>query len=278
MKNKIRLIGLDLDGTTLNGKSEFSERTKEAFKKAMEQGVHIVISTGRSFAALPKELFNIEGLEYVITSNGAHITELASMKNIYTNYISPVSVEKIAEILDEVDHSIEVFTGGKAYIDRLEFEDVKKNGSTYRDVSYILNTRTPIDDLIDHMLKNKHCIENINIVFEDLDDKYKMENILNSIDGVTLTSSFIHNWELGGETTSKAEALKFLMNKFNIKKEELMAAGDSPNDIEMIKLAGIGVAMENATDEVKNIANVITDFHYNDGVAKAIEKYVLNEE
>lgn len=269
------MVALDLDGTTLNNQKELSPRTIAAFKKAMEKGAHIVVSTGRTFRSLPEQLFGIEGLEYIVTSNGAHVTELATMKTIYENYLASHAVEEVVRVLRGTGFSIETFVGGRAYIDKAEYEDVVANGSTYRDADYIKSTRNPIPHICDYMIENKHQIENISVNFEFIEDKEKWEKILGQINDITLTSSFQHNFEIGGANTSKAEALRFLMRKLDVKAEELMACGDSPNDIEMIKLAGIGVVVGNATEEMKSLADYITDTNDNDGVAKAIERFVL---
>lgn len=277
MKNKpqkIKMIALDLDGTTLNNKGEFSPATRRAFASALKAGVHIVISTGRSFASLPKEIFEMEGLEYVITSNGAHITRLDTCKTIYENHVNSEAINAVVNALKGSGFSVEAFVDGRAYIDRQEFDQVQNHGSTYRDVNYILKTRNPVDDIFCHILENREKIENININFEFLEDKERMGEILRKIKNITLTSSFNHNWEIGGENTSKAQALRFLMNKLYIKEEELLACGDSPNDSKMIELAGVGACVANATDDAKAIADVITDSNENDGVAKIIEKYL----
>lgn len=272
--NKIKMVALDLDGTTLNSDKEISQRTLKAFKVTMEKGVHIVISTGRTFNSLPKQLFEVKGLEYVITSNGAQITYLPSMKKVYENYITEHAVEEVVRVLKSYKLSAETFVEGKAYIDKNEFDDFRENGSSFRDVEYVLTTRNPIEDIHDYMIKNKNKIENISINFENLEDKNRIAEVLNEVDNITVTSSFEHNFEIGGANTSKGEALTFLMRKLGIKKEELMACGDSQNDSQMLKLAGIGVAVANADDQVKEIADYITDNHNNDGVAKAIEKFV----
>ena len=272
---KIRMVALDLDGTTLNNQKELSPRTIAAFKKAMEKGAHIVVSTGRTFRSLPEQLFGIEGLEYIVTSNGAHVTELATMKTIYENYLTSHAVEEVVRVLRGTGFSIETFVGGRAYIDKAEYEDVVANGSTYRDADYIKSTRNPIPHICDYMIENKHQIENISVNFEFIEDKEKWEKILGQINDITLTSSFQHNFEIGGANTSKAEALRFLMRKLDVKAEELMACGDSPNDIEMINLAGIGVVVGNASEEMKSLADYVTDTNDNDGVAKAIERFVL---
>ncbi|MEG1724397.1 MAG: HAD family hydrolase [Anaerovoracaceae bacterium] len=274
-KRQIKLIALDLDGTTLNAKGNFADRTKQAFLAAMEKGIHIVVSTGRTFASLPKELFDIKGLEYVITSNGASIIELKTMKIIYTNYLTAHGVEQVVKLMREEPFSVEAFTGGKAYIDKAEYDEVTQNGSTYRDVDYIIRTRNPVPGILDHMILYKDAIENVSINFESQEDKERVGKLLRAIDGITVTSSMKSNWELGGATTSKGEALRFMMHKLNVLPEEMIACGDSENDSEMIKLAGIGVAMENATDNLKAVANVIGDHHDKDGVAKIIEKYAL---
>ena len=272
---KIKMVALDLDGTTLNSQKEISPRTIAAFQNAMRKGTHIVVSTGRTFRSLPAQLFGIEGLEYIVTSNGAHITELATRKTIYENYLPPHAVEEVVRVLRNTSFSIETFVGGKAYIDSAEYEDVVANGSTYRDADYIINTRNPIPHIWDYMIQNKHQIENISINFEFAEDKEKWQRILERIDDITLTSSFKHNFEIGGANTSKAEALRFLMRRLDVEPRELMACGDSPNDIEMIKLAEIGVVVGNASEELKSLADYVTDTNDNDGVAKAIENFVL---
>lgn len=272
---KIRMVALDLDGTTLNNQKEISARTMTAFRKAMESGVHIVVSTGRTFQSLPKQLFSIEGLEYIVTSNGAHVTELATMKTIYENYLTSHAVEEVVRVLRGTGFSIETFVGGKAFIDKAEYEDIVANGSTYRDAEYIKSTRNPIPHICDYMIENKHQIENISINFEHIEEKEKWQRILEQIEGITLTSSFQHNFEIGGANTSKAEALRFLMRRLGVSSDELMACGDSPNDMEMIKLAEIGVVVGNASEEMKSLADYITDTNDNDGVAKAIEHFVL---
>ena len=81
--------------------------------------------------------------------------------------------------------------------------------------------------------------------------------------------------EINYKDVSKGNAIKSLLDKYNIKEEELVCIGDNENDISMIKLAGLGIAMGNAISEVKNIADYITDTNKRDGVAKAIEKFIL---
>ena len=271
----IKMLGLDLDGTALNENSMFSEATKKAFLEAKKKGVHIIISTGRALCALPEEIYSIEGLDYVATSNGARVIETKNNNTIYKNCIAPEAMDKIYEILRSEQSLIEVFVGGKAYISREEYDAVMNGRISHRSAEYVRNTRTPKDNIYDLLIEEKGEIENINVNYRNVEEREAMEEKLKTLTGVTLTSSLPLNNELGGETTSKADALEFLMNKLGVSREELLCCGDNPNDIAMIKLAGIGVAMGNAEDSVKEAADFVTLPNYEDGVAYAIEKFVL---
>ncbi len=273
---EIKLIALDLDGTTLRRGSILSDETKSALEEAIDKGVHVVIATGRTFASLPESIFTIKGLEYVITSNGAHITELSSMETIYSNCAEGKAIESVRDLLyDNKQFPVEVFTNGHAYIDESVYEDIKNNGSDYMDANYIIRTRNPIPCVYDFMLEHKEHIENINIHFRDLDDKAMFNGVLKNFEGITVTSSMPHNIEIGGETTSKATAIWSLCQLLNIGEENVMAIGDSPNDSAMIIAAGLGIAMGNAVDEVKEIANYITLSNNEDGVAHAVRKFII---
>jgi len=269
----INIVALDLDGTTLNYRGEISPRTIKSFHDAMERGVHIVICTGRTFDSLPQELLSIDGLEYVVTSNGAQITRLADMKTIYENNISAESIEQIVDILRKEAYSVEIFVKGKAYIAKEEYEMYLREGSSFRDVQYVISTRNPVDHFFDFVLENREEIENINISFPKLEDRQNLMSLLSTVENVTLTTSFVHNIEVGGATTSKAEALRYLMGKLGLTEKELLAAGDSHNDLAMIQLAEIGVVMGNASDEMKSHADYIADDCDDDGIAKVIEKF-----
>lgn len=270
----IKIVGLDLDGTTLNTKGEFSQRTKDVFRKAMDKGVHIVIATGRTLNSLPKEIYNIEGLEYAITSNGARVFRLEDHQLVYENAIEEDAVEALVEIFRENDLNVEGFADGRAYISQREFDDIKEFRSK-RDRNYVLKTRTPVEDIYSFLLEHKYHIENLSINYPDDNRKREVEEILSKVDGITVTSSFPLNNEIGGATTSKADGLNFLLAQLGLGFENLMVCGDSPNDLAMIKEAEIGVAMGNAEESVKAQADFITLTNGEDGVAYAIEKFVL---
>lgn len=271
------MVALDLDGTALDPFGRITEREERAFKRAMDMGVHIVVATGRAFHSLPDNVFSIGGIEYAVTSNGAQVTRLKDRTLIYENCIAAASVTEIADVLEKAGVRAEAFTDGRAYIDVSEFNAIKSGEIRTRDSVYVLSTRNPVDDIFAFMREHRGRIENISINYPSDEAKEKFSKVLREIPGVTVTTSFALNNEIGGATTSKADGLSHLMERLGVTAGELMACGDSPNDGAMIRMAEIGVAMGNADDAVKEMADYVTGTNAEDGVAGAIEKFVLGE-
>ena len=271
---KIKLIALDLDGTTLT-RNGLTRRTKETLEEAIENGLDVVIATGRPYSALPETVKTIKGLEHIIISNGAHIVRPLTGEFLYSNYVEREAILRVRDMLMERNFPVEVFTEGRAYVDRELYEDVKKNGSTYLAARYILRTREPVDRIYDFWFEHADSIENVNIQFEHQEDKTEMKSILEKAEGITLTSSTYHNLEVGGETTSKASALWQLCRMKGLTMENIMAFGDSPNDGAMIREAGIGVAMENATADILEDADITAPSNDDEGVAYTLRMLLL---
>ena len=275
LKKNIRMVALDLDGTTFNTAGLISERTVKAIEAAAEKGVHVVVSTGRSYMSLPDHIKDVKGIEYAITSNGAHVNRVGSGEAIYNDYLDPGAVEEIARIKEKTGADLEVFIKGQAYTDESYYNDVRDNGCEYRNAEYVLWSRKPVEDVTGMMLDAKDEIENVNFIYSTLDKMEEARPEVESIKNATITSSFQNNLEVGGPNTSKKTALLWLMDKLGLSSEELMCCGDAPNDIQMAELAAIGVAVANAWGGLKDHADYITASNDDDGVALAIEKFVL---
>ena len=271
----IKLIALDLDGTTLNDDKHISDVTKATLEEAIDKGVNVVIATGRTYSAIPEDVFKIRGIQYVLTSNGAVITDVQKGQVIYENCLSPKATQDVVDLLRQYDFMVETFVGGIAYIDRKFYDGIRDHKIGYRHMEYVLKTRKPVDDIYEFILEHQGHIENINVNFEFQDDRAMMKKKLMQIPDATMTTAFDTNLEMGGGTTSKASALLHLEKILGVKPEEMMAVGDSPNDMAMMQLAGMPVAMGNAKEEVKAIAKYVTATNKEDGVARAVKKFVL---
>jgi len=272
---QVKLIALDLDGTALSSKRELTKRTRTAIENAIKKSVHVVIATGRAHSALPVEVFGVDGMNYLITSNGAIITDIRTDEIIYSNCIDVKALEDTISLLRNYNFMLEVFIKGYAYVDKKIYDKVSDMNLKQHHKDYIIETRKPIENLLDFALMHKELVENINVNFEYQNDRSMMRQVLGTLKNVTVTTSFDHNLEIGGATTSKADAIKFLCDKYGISQSEVMACGDSPNDMAMLKFSGIPVAMGNAKGEVKEIAKYVSSTNDEDGVAEAIERFVL---
>lgn len=277
LEKNIKIVALDLDGTTFNSAGDISEGNVRALEEAAAAGVHIVVSTGRAYSSLPQHIKDVKGIEYAITSNGAHVNQMQTGEMIYSDYLDPHAVEEIARLKIETDADIEVFIDGIAYVDESYYNDVKENGCDYRNAEYVLWSRHPVADVSALMLDNKEEIENVNFIYRTLGMLEDARPEVNNIKNATITSSFPNNLEVGGPHTSKKTALIWLMEKLGVTAEELMCCGDAPNDIAMAEMAGIGVAVANAWGGLKDHADYITASNDDDGVAKAIDRFVLKK-
>ena len=278
LKKPIRMIALDLDGTTLNSNSRLSERTRNTLEEACRQGVCIVVSTGRSYNSLPDDVKSVKGVSYAITSNGAHINDIGSGRSVYDDYLSEEAIKAVEDITSDLGEGyagIEVFIDGQAYMDAGHYHYIEENGCEFRNADYVLWSRKPIDDINKLLHDNSSKIENINICFKSTDALETAREAVESIPNATITSSFRNNLEVGGPDTSKKHALIELMLRLGIEPDELMCCGDAPNDIQMLEFAGLGVAVGNAWGGTKDHADYITGTNDEDGVAQAIELFVL---
>ncbi len=275
--SNIKLIALDLDGTTLDDTDHISVNTIDTLNEAVNQGIHVVVATGRPISALPEDIRGVKGIEYTITSNGAVITRLVDSKLLHKEVHDASAIEKIVEVLRNTNYMTEIFIDGIAYIQENFFYDPNSHKFGEKRAAYIRATRQPVENIYDYMLLNKGNIENINVNFYNQEDRMRFWKEADAMGIATVTSSFFSNVELGGLHASKAHALLKLGELLKVDTANMMACGDSPNDIQMLQTAGFSVAMGNAVDKVKEIADYVTDTNQNDGVAKAVRKFALEK-
>ena len=275
----IKLIALDLDGTLFNKEGIITPMTKAELNRAANQGVHTVISTGRPFNGLPFGQITDTTIEYAITTNGAAIYKIAEKECIYEN---TMSVEMILPILDFIlSREIHI----DLYIDGAGFTPIRCRKNIGRLAvpeslrKYMIDTRTTVDDLMDYVTGCDKGIQKINLNFYPQPDGtflHQKETVqfLKSIPTIEVVCGGFNNYEVSIAGATKSEGLRQLTALLGVTMEQTMAVGDSENDYSMINAAGVGVAMGNATDEIKAIADYITTTNEEDGVGEAVRHFV----
>lgn len=275
MNHRIKMIGLDMDGTLLTTEKKMTAYTKQILEKALEQGIEVVLSTGRSITGIPKELLEMPGMKYAVTINGARIIDLQINEVIYENTLSMETALKLLDIISEYDAIQEAFIDSVCYSTKEKLAHANDYFLHPSIAEYVLKSRTPVDDVKATVLEKNKSVDKVNGMFRTAEDKKSSYELLSKVPGVVVVSSLGNNWEINAEGTDKGNAMLRLGQLLGIKREEIMACGDGMNDIAMLKAVGLGVAMENAEPEVKEAADYITASNDEDGVAKAIEKFAL---
>ena len=276
MKHKIKMIGLDLDGTLLTTDKRMTPYTKSVLEKAMDQGVEVLVATGRPISAVPKEILEIPGMRYALTSNSARVLNLETNEVVQSNMLPVETAEMFLDILDHYDAIQEIFIDGVAYVRSREMSHVYDYFLNPSMAEYVFNTRVHVED-VRQVLHEKHSpVDKVHGMFKNAEDMQAAYEEMKDIKGVVIASSIGNNWEINKEGTDKGKGLLRLGEMLGIKREEIMACGDGMNDLEMLKAVGFSVAMENGVDAVKEVADYITETNDEDGVAKAIEKFVLD--
>lgn len=268
---KYKLVAIDMDGTLLNSRNQVSKRTKIAIREAMDRGVYILLSTGRILKSATKYSEELGLKNPMITCNGAIIVD-ENNKIIYERPMEREIVREIIDLLDKKDIYYHFYDKEKFY-SRERVEEVLKfyneSGNTFK---IDLETFSSKDEIF-----NDKDIKTYKFIFID-EDKNKLNKLrdeLDRLEGVETSSSWVNNIEAMANGVSKGSSLKILCDKLDIGLEEVIAIGDGENDLSMLNLAGLSVAMGNAGKLVKESSHIVTDTNDNDGVAKIIEKYIL---
>lgn len=276
MKN-IKLVASDLDGTLLNKNKEITPRLFQAMEKLNELGVLFVPTTGRPFGTVPQAIKELPFLKYVITSNGAAIYDAVEEKNIIENYLPPEAVNAVMEIARDLPVITEYFIEGKAYIAKNVYDDLTPFCLTESHVAYIKNSRTPVEDFWDEMKQNAAVLENINLVFADMALRKETWDRLKGLGLASVTAATTKNIEITSLSATKAKALKKLCEVLGLTRENVLAMGDGDNDMPMIRFAGIGVAMANGEEHIKQAADIIADDCDDFGAAKILEQVIASK-
>ena len=274
---QIKLVASDLDGTLLNRNKEITPRLFGALKNLDELGVFFVPSTGRPFGTVPKAIKELPFLKYVITSNGATIYDAVEQKNIIENFLTPEAVDAVIEIARELPVITEYFIDGKAYIAKAVYDDLTPFELTESHKAYIKNSRTPVEDFWNEMKKNNTVLENINLVFKDMDLRKEIWDKLKATELASVTAATTKNIEITSLFATKAKALEKLCDLLGLTREQVLAMGDGDNDMPMIQFAGIGVAMENGEEHIKQAADIIADDCNDFGAAKILEQIIASK-
>ena len=271
---EIRLICMDLDGTALQkDRMSFSPRLTGALEKAHEQGIAVAVVTGRQFGLLPPAVTGHPVWEdLVVCCNGGQIRCLATGELLESLDMETQALHQLLELAEAFDLPIEFSVDSRLYLTARSLELQKDDpGLVFHRDTILANHGTVVDSLVPMCEKS---VEKVNLLC--IPDE-KRDAVLEALRAVAVSAvwSSRNCMEITHRDAHKGRGLEVVCRILGIPGENTMALGDSGNDIAMLRRAGLGVAMGNAPDFVKEAADVVTDRYDEDGAAKAITRWAL---
>ncbi len=262
----IKLIALDLDDTLLDSKLAVSPRACEAIRKAVARGVTVTIATGRMYASALPYARQLELDVPIITYNGALIKSCLSGEVLLNRPVARELTDQILSLCRERGWHVQTYVN-----DELHVAELNQYARHYSEMA-----RVPAVVLGNRLYTEEGCPSKI-LIMAQPDEVLKISGQLKDAfaGNISIAVSKPTFLEITDPLANKGQALAFLADRLGIKQAEVMALGDSGNDLAMVQYAGWGVAMGNANAAVKAAARLETLSNDADGVAEAIEKYVL---
>ena len=271
--NMYKIIACDLDETLLNDNAIICQRNKEAIQKAIEHGVKFVPATGRGYRSTQDilEELNLKDMaaEYVISFNGACLTE--NKDNTVLNFegLTWETAEKLFELGQKYDVCIHVYSPDVLYVYHVDEDELN-----YIRLRY--NFKIIDDQKNLEFLKGQKIPK---VIYGSTDSEY-LHQIAEELGSITddLDVSYSSNryMEFNKKGINKGSGLKKLAQKLGVSMDETIALGDNFNDLSMIQAAGLGIGMNNTNPKMKQECDYITEADNNQGgVAEAIEHFVL---
>ncbi|SHJ47430.1 Cof-type HAD-IIB family hydrolase [Hespellia stercorisuis] len=287
----IKLIASDLDGTLLNGEHKISETTKAAIKRAKEQGIEFMVSTGRNYS-MTKDVMAEAGMRCAgIMSSGAEVWS-EDGRLVRKTPLTAASLIGITEMADKYPVAVRLFTREGDFmvgtyeemVDSMieDFKFFRKTDSTEEiqsDPMFIrlLDNMQNVDS-VETLIKNNTFVYKVFIFSSNLEVIEQLKKDLEHVDGIASAASSESNIEVTDIRAQKGLVLKEIMEERGYTMDEVMVLGDSLNDYSMISMDyGVTVAMGNAIDELKAVAKYIAKTNVENGVADVIDRVLADD-
>lgn len=260
---KYKLVASDIDGTLINSKKELTRGTVFAAEAARNSGIVFTFSTGRPIQGLTKFIHLVSPGAPVVTYNGAVVLFPEDGRVLYELSMAPSAAEEVIRRGTDAGATVMAWSHGMLYASVFNEQSEK-----YRLISGVES----------HPLSDPASLARsgvTKVMWLDTPDRALEHSRNIAVDGTRSCISQPGYLELMNSSVSKSAGLKMAAEYLGIRREEIIALGDSDNDIDMLEWAGLGVAMANAADTVKSYAAAVTDSNDRDGVAAALLRFAL---
>lgn len=271
----VKLIAFDLDGTLLDGRKRIPEENLLALQAAAAAGALLVPATGRIYTGVPEVLRQLPWARYFITVNGAYAYDAVDDRNLYTSELQVDTCLRLIEYMDSLPVIYDCYQDNWGYISRDMFEKAANYIPDPGILKMMHELRTPVDNLAETLRQRGRPVQKMQMHFLDLAErKRQLKRVAELFPETAVSSSLPWNIEINSVGATKGQALKALCSDLHIDLADVLAFGDGSNDLDLIRTAGIGVAMSNGAEDVKAAADWIAPSNEECGVAAGIRKFM----
>lgn len=269
-----RLIVSDFDGTLLTNKQTIPDRVRLAIEEYVNSGGIFAVCTGRMLISILPRVRELALKGLVVAYQGGVIADIESGKILKKDFLNYLDCVEICTYLKEINQNINI------YCDEVLYTDTPKENSYLHNYEIVTGVEaTQVKNVVEHVEKNKLNCQKIACLVPTEDREWVYRKILEKFGNrFDITCSAAVLVEISPLNNNKGQALKYLAKHLNIPLESTVAIGDNLNDLSMIEVASIGVAVGNAVSELKEVANYIAATNNDGAVAEVIEKFGFNND
>ncbi len=269
-----KLIAFDMDGTLLNSQKKISQKSIEAINKAMEKGKIVILNTGRCPAELEEYFEVLDNIQYLNCVSGALVFDRKNNKKIYSKTLDIEIVKQLLDIASHEDNMVHLLSQDSI----VEKDNIDKMNDYHMEVYQEMYVRVTNkwENLYSQYNEKPFPVEKLNIYHTSSEGRERTrQRILDSNLEVELSDAETTSLEISAKGIDKGIGLEKLCEYHQIALDETIVVGDANNDIAALKKAGLAIVMDNANENIKQLASVIVADNNNDGCVEAIEKYLL---
>lgn len=266
----ISIVFVDMDGTFLAEDKSIPAENMRALDLLVERGIPFVPCTGRPVRGVPQELLGHPATCYAVGSNGAVVYDVKAERPLWTSAMDKTRVlELYWRVCDlELATTFDIFADGRVFAERARYDAMGTYGIDEPTLQVLRRVREPVDLLVPDIVGRAKNVEKVTCFWRNEEDQRGLAQVIDEVGAFSSAHGHPKNFELQARGVSKGSALVWLCSHLGIPTDSAIAFGDEANDLPMLKSAGVGVAMANATPEVLASADCVTATSDDAGVAR----------
>lgn len=273
---KYSFIAVDIDGTLLNDRSQLTPENLAAIERLSKAGITVAPVTGRTYYEIPEAVRNCKYIRYFVYSNGSGIFD-KERGTVYSSTIPTETARSVFTLLASYETYIEIYSGCYPHADKSKMNDERLGyynvPPAFRKI--IAKSRKPVEDFDSSLADGSLSPELINAFFRNEEERAEcFERLRRLFPNLEIVSSLGNNIEVMNAETNKGTAMLKLCEIMGISADEIIAIGDSDNDIRLFEIAARRCAVSNARQSLKAMATDIICSN-NEHVIDYVEKKIL---